>query len=191
MSRHIFIACLTICCTAHTSLVARAQDFGAADTLYSSGVQAYFGGRPAEAETSFTSLLRIDPNDPRAFYFRALSRMQQGRQEEARSDMEIGAQMEARSPNRYDIGKILERVQGPTRLTLEKYRSAARTAASMNPPRGAIRAPDATVLRERRVVPLEQFSGARIPQSVVVPLAAPVTTTPPAAAPSKPLVNKP
>lgn len=185
MSRHKFIAFLTIGCTTLVSLIVRAQDFGAAETLYATGVQAYFSGQPAEAETSFSSLLRIDPNDPRAFYFRALSRMQQGRQNEARSDMETGAQMEARAPNRFDIGKTLERVQGPTRLTLEQYRSRARATAAMNPPRKPVRAPDAAVLRERRVVPLDEFSRAGIPQSVVAPVAVPVTTIPPAAAPPK------
>jgi hypothetical protein len=186
MSRHKFITCLTIGCTALVSLVAQAQDFGAADTLYASGVQAYFGGQLAEAETSFSSLLRIDPNDPRAFYFRALSRMEQGHQDEARSDMETGAQMEARSANRFDIGKTLERVQGPTRLILEQYRSRARATAAMNPPRRPVRAPDSAVLRERRVVPLDEFSRAGIPQSVVPPFAMPVTTSPPVAAPPKP-----
>jgi hypothetical protein len=183
MNRHNYLACVIFGCIAVTSFIASAQEFGAADTLYSSGVQAYFGGRPAEAEASLSSLLRVDPNDPRAFYFRALSLMQQGREDEARSDMEIGAQMEARSPNRFDIGKTLERVQGSTRLVLEQYRSQARVTAGMNPPRAPVRAPDAAVLRERRVVPLEAFSREGIPQSFVVPLTVPAKTAPVAAPP--------
>jgi hypothetical protein len=186
MSRHSFAVCLIVGCTVVVPLAARAQQFGAADNLYSTGVQTYFGGRPAEAEASFSSLLQVDPKDPRAYYFRALSRMQQGRETEARSDMEAGAQMEARSPNRFDIGKTLERVQGPMRLRLEQYRSRARTAASMNPSLGPVRAPDAAVLRERRIVPLNEFSGSGEPHSVVAPEPPPQSITVPAAIPPLP-----
>jgi hypothetical protein len=189
MRRHNFAAFLVVGCTAVIPLTARAQDFGAADTLYASGVNAYFHGRPAEAEVSFTSLMGIDPNDPRAFYFRAFSLMHQGREDEARSDMEIGAEMEARSPHRFDIGKTLERVQGPTRLLLEQYRNRARTNAAMNQPVGPVRAPDAAVLRERRIVPLEEFSRAGEPRSVAAPMTAPETTTPPVVSPPKPADN--
>src|SRR4051812_39222737 len=90
-----------------------AQEFGAAATLYSNGVQDYFRGNSADAEASLSSLIRIDPNDPRAFYFRAFTRWQQGREGDARADMQRGAQLEAGSPNRFDVGKTLERVQGP------------------------------------------------------------------------------
>jgi hypothetical protein len=188
MSRHKFAACLIVGCTAIVPLAARAQQFGAADALYSNGVEAYFRGCSAEAESLFSSLMSVDPNDPRAFYFRALSLMRQGREDEARSDMEIGAQIEARSPNRFDIGKMLERVQGPTRLLLEQYRTRARASASMNPPRGAVRSPDAAVLRERRVVPLDEFSRPGEPQSVAAPepTTPPPTFAPPADAQPKP-----
>jgi hypothetical protein len=190
MSRHHLAAFLVVGCTAVVTLTARAQEFGAPETLYASGVQAYFCGRPAEAEASFSSLMGVDPNDPRACYFRAFSLMQQGREDEARSDMEIGAEIEARSPHRFDIGKTLERVQGPTRLLLEQYRSRARTYAAMNQPRGPVRAPDAAVLRERRIVPLEEFSHAGDPRSIAAPTVAPETTTPPPAArPPKPADN--
>lgn len=190
MSRHTFAACLVVGCTAIFPLAVRAQQFGAADALYSNGVQAYFRGCSAEAESSFSSLMGVDPNDPRAHYFRALSLMRQGREDEARSDMEIGAQLEARSPNRFDIGKTLERVQGPGRLLLEQYRNRARTLASMNPPRGALRSPDTAVLREQRVVPLDEFSRPGEPRSMPVPEVAPTpppqAIVPPAAAQPKP-----
>jgi hypothetical protein len=190
MSRHKFAACLIVGCTSIVPLAARAQQFGAADTLYSNGVEAYFRGCSAEAESLFSSLMSVDPNDPRAFYFRALSLMRQGRADEARSDMEIGAQVEARSPHRFDIGKMLERIQGPTRLMLEQYRSRARASASMNPPRGAVRSPDAPVLRERRIVPLDEFSRPGEPQSVAAPepTTPPITFAPPAdAQPKQPI----
>jgi len=94
--------------------------------------------------------------------------------------------MEARSPNRFDIGKTLERVQGPMRLGLEQYRSRARTAASLNPSLGPVRAPDAAVLRERRIVPLNEFSGSGEPHSIVAPEPPPQSITVPAAIPPMP-----
>src|SRR4051794_35541517 len=171
MNRHNyqFAIRLIIGCTAVFPLLAGAQEFGAAAALYNAGVDAYFRGRLAEAESSFSKLIRIDPNDPRAFYFRALTLSQQGRSNEARADMQLGAQIEARLPNRFDIGKTLERVQGPTRLELEQYRSRARQSVAMNPPRGPVRSPDAAVLREHRIVPLDEFSRSGQPQSIVAP----------------------
>ena len=186
MSRHNFAACLIVGCTAAIPLPARAQTFATADTLYSNGVEAYFRGCSSEAESSFSTLMSVDPNDPRAFYFRALSLMRQGREDEARSDMEIGAQIEARNPHRFDIGKTLQRVQGPTRLLLEQYRSRARATASMNPPLGPVRSPDTAVLRERRFIPLDEFSRNGEPHSIAAPEPPPETVMPRAAAPPIP-----
>jgi hypothetical protein len=186
MSRSTFVAGLILGCTSLVPVTAHAQQFGAPETLYSDAVQAYFRGCSAEAEALFSSLAGVDPNDPRAFYFRALSLMAQGREDEARSDMEIGAQIEARFPTRFDIGKTLERVQGRDRLLLERYRSQARQAALANPPLGAVRSPDTGVLRERRIVPLDEFSREGVPQSFIAPQAPPQNLAPPARATNPP-----
>src|SRR5215216_1353529 len=121
MNRYKFAAGLIVGCIAAVPLLAQAQSSDVAGELYGKGVQAYFRGCSPDAGTAFSDVLRVDPKDPRAYYFRALSLMQQGREEEARSDMQIGAQLEARYPYRFDMGKTLERVQGPTRLVLEQY----------------------------------------------------------------------
>jgi len=172
-------------CIATAPLPARAQSSDVASEFYGAGVQAYFRGCLTDADTAFSNALRVDPKDPRAYYFRALSLMQQGRQDEARSDMQIGAQLEARFPYRFDMGKTLERVQGPSRLVLEQYRSRARAAAGQNPPLGPIRAPDAAVLRERRIVPLEEFSHPGLPNLI----SAPEIVSPPTAPATKPAAN--
>jgi hypothetical protein len=198
MSRPTFAACLILGCISSAPLAARAQELGSTATLYSDGVQAYFSGRCGEAESLFSSAAGMDPNDPRAFYFRALSLMRQGREDEARSDMEIGAEIEARFPTRFDIGKTLERVQGGNRLLLEQYRRQARQTALATPPVGAVRASDASVLRERRIVPLDEFSREGVPQSFVAPQAPPETfaapapsTRPRTAAPTAPATAAP
>jgi hypothetical protein len=198
MSRSTFAACLILGCVSFGALIVRAQEFGTAETFYANGVQAYFRGCSAEAESLFSSLAGVDPDDPRALYFRALSLMQQGREDEACSDMEIGSQIEARFPTRFDIGKTLERVQGRNRLLLEQYRSRARQTALANPPLGPVRSADTAVLRERRVVPLDEFSREGEPQSIVAPQAPPETfvprtrvTAPPSAAPALPPAASP
>jgi hypothetical protein len=191
MSRSAFAVCLILGCISISPVAAYAQESGTAETLYADGVQAYFRGCSAEAESLFSRLAGIDSNDPRAFYFRALSLMRQGRVDEARSDMEIGAQIEARVPARFDIGKTLERIQGPNRLLLEQYRSRAHRVAMANPPIGPVRAPDATVLRERRIVPLDEFSRQGEPQSFIAPQAPPETFAPAARAPTTPAVSPP
>jgi hypothetical protein len=147
----------------------RAQQAPTADTYYSAGVEAYYRGCSAEAESQFSTLMAVDPNDPRAFYFRALCLIRQGRSDEACSDMQIGAELESRSPHRFDIGKTLERIQGPTRLMLEQYRNRAHQLAGNNPSTGPARVPDAAVLRERRFVPLDAFASPGDPQSIAAP----------------------
>jgi hypothetical protein len=189
MNRPAFAACLIIGCI--NSYAVFAQEPVTAETLYAGGVQAYFRGCSTDAESLFSRLAGADPNDPRAFYFRALSLMQQGRVDEARSDMEIGAQIEARVPARFDIGKTLERVQGPNRLLLEQYRSRARQIAMANPPLGSVRAPDTGVIRERRIVPLDEFSRQGEPQSFIAPQAPPETFAPRAPATTRPVPSPP
>src|SRR5215213_2723879 len=102
MNRHILAACLIFGCMTVISSAACAQESHPADSLYNRGVQAYFRGSSAEADSSLSRLKQVDPTDPRAYYFRALSLMQQGREGEARAEMELGAHMEAQYPFRFD-----------------------------------------------------------------------------------------
>jgi hypothetical protein len=159
-------------------LAAGAQDADLAGRLYAEGVQAYFAGRSAEADAYLSRAIAANRNDPRPHYFRALGRLRQGRQAEARADMQAGAELEARLPYRFDIGKTLQRVQGPARLALERYRDSARVKAGMTPPAGPLKLPDAAVLRERRVVPLDEFAQPGVPRAFAVPDTAPIATTP-------------
>lgn len=140
-----------------------------AAALYESGVEAYFSGQLGAADSYLTRAIAANPNDPRSYYFRGLSKMREGRSMEARGDMQIGAALEAKLPNRFDIGKTLERVQGSSRLVLEEYRATARRNSAMNPPQGPVRSPDTAVLRERRVVPLEEFGRPGEPHTVAMP----------------------
>ena len=118
--------------------------------------------------------LTFNSQDPRAYYFRALSLLRQGRVDEARGDMLVGAMVEAQSPQRYGIGMALERVQGPSRLMLEEFRCNARRDGAVqattmtSAPAPQLITPqerDSGVLREKRVVPLEELLRPGGPQT--------------------------
>jgi hypothetical protein len=172
---------------------ARAQEMPTGAALYDQGVEAYFDGRSAEADSCFSRAIAANSSDPRAYYFRSIIRLRQGRGTEGRADMQKGADLESRQPRRYDIGKSLERVQGPSRLVLEQYRDNARMIAATNIAPKPLAAPDAEVLRHRQVVPLDELLKPGTPRAVAVPEpgltnSAPPSSTapPPATNPSKP-----
>jgi tetratricopeptide (TPR) repeat protein len=154
---------------------------------YEQGVNAYFGGRSQQAEAFLSSAIEADPNDPRAYYFRAFSLLRQGRTNEALGDMQTGALLEAQQPHRFAIGAALELVQGPDRLKLEEFRRNARASApgrlptAVNPAvqvRG-YREIDADVLRAQRIVPLEELLRPGGPRAIAAEPAAEPTITPP------------
>ncbi len=96
-----------------------AQSASVAAALYGQGVEAYFAGGPT-AESYFSRAISTDPTDPRPYYFRAMTRLREGREDEARTDMQAGADAESKQPNRFAVGKALERIQGSSRLLLEQ-----------------------------------------------------------------------
>ncbi|HEX4412889.1 MAG TPA: hypothetical protein VH107_04620 [Lacipirellulaceae bacterium] len=156
--------------------------------LYERGVNAYFNGRASEADTLLSEAIQWNSQDPRAYYFRAFSLLRESRIAEAQGDMLVGATLEAQSPGGQAVGSALERVQGCDRLMLEQFRRHARqnavTQASatsevpqpaagaharvpLSTPPQTFKAPDAGVLRERRIVPLEELLRPGGPQTVV------------------------
>jgi hypothetical protein len=152
----------------------RGQQPSELNRVYSAGVNAYFAGRSSEAESYLSQALALEPNDPRIYYFRALSLARLGRLDEARGDMMMGASVEAQHPQRYAVGKALERVQGGQRLVLERYRREARSQQvalkPAQPTERFLRQPppitnhDEHVLRHRVVIPLDRLLGTGIPQ---------------------------
>jgi hypothetical protein len=146
---------------------AAAPEGYSAENSYGRGMQTYFAGNCAEAETLFSQAIGNAPRDPRPYYFRALCLLRQGRSSAAQSDFKIGAALEARAPGSYPVGKSLERVQGGDRLSLEHYRWQARTAAatdlgeesqSYSDHRATVaRHTDVGALRQKISVPLDRL----------------------------------
>jgi hypothetical protein len=169
--------------------------------LYEQGVNAYFGGQSCESYALLSEAIQANSQDPLAYYFRALALLREGRVAEARGDMLVGANLEARSPKHQSIGAALERIQGSDRLMLEEFRRNARqnfvvqaSASETAPPQttgnqqpSAAEPPsplqpttfketDADVLRERRIVPIEELLRPGGPHSIVDDQAPPAET---------------
>jgi hypothetical protein len=67
--------------------------------------------------------------DPRCYYFRGLTYLRLGRAQDADLDFQEAARLETGSLTRsYSVAKSLERIQGPDRAELERYRVEARMA---------------------------------------------------------------
>ncbi|MBN2476283.1 MAG: hypothetical protein JXB62_16845 [Pirellulales bacterium] len=97
---------------------------------YGSGVHAYFSHDYVGAYDNLTEAIQAGTKDPRAFYFRGLTYLRLGRETEAGTDFQKGAELESGDLNRfYHVAKSLERIQGNARVTLEEYRLEARMAA--------------------------------------------------------------
>ena len=144
------------------SAAAQSREWDTAAASYGRGVHAYFAGRYGDAEAGLSRALELNPDDPRLFYFRALTLMRLGRSDEACSDLEVGAALEAKRPNRYGIGSALQRVQGGDRLVLESYRRKARagdlTQQRLGHAPSQTRASDESqVLYQPVIVPLDGF----------------------------------
>lgn len=97
--------------------------------LYGRGVHQYFAGNDAEAAAALNAAIDGGTKDPRAYYFRALVGMRSGLSD-VDSDLRKAAELETADSNLlYPVGKALERVQGASRMTIERYRSVARAEA--------------------------------------------------------------
>ena len=84
---------------------------------YGQGVHAYFAGDYDRAHHQLTTVIQAGSRDPRAFYFRGLTDLKLGRQEEAKQDFLAGAQSESKDVNKfYNVSRALERVQGSERV---------------------------------------------------------------------------
>ena len=105
--------------------IAVAQD-SVLTELYGEGVHAYHAHDLTRAYDLFTRAIDGGLNDPRAYYFRGLTASSTGRSHEAEEDFRAGAAIEARGGAGGSVGRALTRVQGSTRMMIEKARTEGR-----------------------------------------------------------------
>lgn len=108
--------------------VARGQD-AVLDELYGRGVHQYFAHDYLQAYNHFSMAIDNGSQDPRTYYFRGLTLLATGREDEALNDWRVGAGLEAGRIYAGSIGRSLARVQGQARLQLEHIRKLARLEA--------------------------------------------------------------
>ena len=125
------LACVLAPCTAAAQRAGLEQILGI-------GMHAYFRGDSTAAIEAITTVIDAGLEDPRGYYFRGLAYQRMGRSEEAAADFAAGAEIEAaHSQSTRLVSQSLERVQGASRLALERYR-------------GPVRAQHLAALEERR-----------------------------------------
>ncbi|XZE44733.1 hypothetical protein SH467x_004350 [Pirellulaceae bacterium SH467] len=107
--------------------VASAQD--PLDEIYGRAVHQYFRGDSLTAEAMLNEVIAAGSQDPRVYFFRGLAMVRNGQPDAAATDFQKGADLEIAGKKVVNVGKALERIQGPHRMELEKARSQARLAS--------------------------------------------------------------
>lgn len=116
-----FAAMMAFCSPAWAQSVATSELFG-------EGVHRYFARDYQGADQLLTEAIDSGSQDPRAYYFRGLSRELIGGGGDF--DFEEGARLEANGRSGPQISYSLARVQGQVRAKLEKARRTARVLAA-------------------------------------------------------------
>ena len=144
------------------------------------GIHAYNAGDYDRAYDELTNAIEAGTDDPRGYYYRGLAALRLGRTSEAEADFTTGADRELTTGSMRRVSQSLERVQGPDRLSLERFRARARLG-SLQREREA---------HGRRYSTIEDATGdvrrRRRPEDIrpelVAPRGMPVGELPPAAA---------
>jgi hypothetical protein len=128
MWRTMFFCNAVLCVMVPTTFVSAQGDILA--ELYGNGVHAYFAGQNRTALDALNAAIDAGSQDPRAYYFRGLTRLRLAQDEQAEADFTQGAALETGDSQQfYDVSASLSRIQGRIRLQLERYRNAARVVA--------------------------------------------------------------
>ena len=97
---------------------------------FGQGVHAYFDRHYDIANKLLSEAIEASTADPRPYFFRGLVRQSTGQTQLAGVDFEKGAEVELSFVGRsYDVDDSLERIQGPVRIEIEKYRREAAVRA--------------------------------------------------------------
>lgn len=129
------VLAVAVAITAGASMAAEfAGDFageepGVVRDAIGGGIHAYHAGDFNRAYDDLTNAIEAGTSDPRSYYFRGLAALRLGRTSEADADFASGAEREATSGSIRRVSLSLERVQGPDRLALERFRARARLGA--------------------------------------------------------------
>ncbi len=144
--------------------------------LYGNGVHAYNAGRLAQALENLEAATAGDSQDPRAYYFLGLAKLQTGDTFGAESDFSRAATLEFQGIGTYDVGMALSRVQGQTRMRLEKVRRETKLSLRSAP--RALPAQPSEPVPQIAPSPYDDAPADLLPKSPAVDLGDPFTDDP-------------
>lgn len=117
--------------------IAKVENPLLAEKHYGAGLHAYWSGKYGEAEAQFKQAIGFYGHDARYMYYMGLAQLAQRtklKRDAAYYSFEQGARLEAKNqPPTLDVNAGLERVQGPLRSFLDRFRFRTEPAA-MTPP---------------------------------------------------------
>jgi hypothetical protein len=94
-----------------------------AERHYARGLHLFWAKRFPEAEAEFFEAARYNDEDARYVFYLGLARLGEGKRDDAYEAFKRGGQLEGQSkPNSSTVSVSLERVQGPVRKTLNRFR---------------------------------------------------------------------
>jgi hypothetical protein len=97
---------------------------------FGQGVHSYFDGHYDIANKQLSEAIDANNADPRPYFFRGLVQEQMGQAKLASGDFQKGAEVEwSYVGQSFDVDDSLERIQGPIRIEIEKYRRDAAARA--------------------------------------------------------------
>jgi hypothetical protein len=185
----VFGGVLAIGCLSASS--APAQE-AVMDEFYGQGVHNFYDRDFFQAMNNLSVAIDGGSRDPRAYYYRGLTKLRSGDTRGAHEDLQMGSLLESSDVDQfYPVSRSLERVQGSDRATLERYRALARAQSRQRQlRRDAVRyeqrrRSEAQVLRSVPVGPAPAPLGVA-PATAVEPAGAPPAAVPGPPAPMPP-----
>jgi len=118
--------------------------------VYGDGVHSYYAGNFQQSYDFLSRVITFGTDDPSVYYFRGLSALRLGNQNNAADDFEKGADLEAERGNSRSVSRALERIQGPIRMLLEESRTKARLLIAKRQGTASGRAGSSVLSRGRR-----------------------------------------
>ncbi len=133
-----------------------------ANAYYGQGVRAYFNSDFKQAHSELTKAIDAGSRDPRAYYFRAFAAIKLGKVKDADQDFSAGAKFETVALNGRSVDRSIERIQGSTRVMLERHRVKVR-AVAMEAAKiaAAAAAPDTVVATPKKETTVSKTSPAK------------------------------
>lgn len=131
MSSRFLTGLLLSCCLLPCPAV-EAQESDNSAELYGNAVIAYYAKEYNTADSVLSRMIEDGTGDPRVYYIRGLSRYASGNLDAAEIDFEAGARIEYAGLTGVNVPRSLERIQGPVRQVLEKFRRSARRQAALD-----------------------------------------------------------